>query len=327
MKGLLIALVVFGHIALPVQHGNTFLSTCFDLIYLFHMPLFVFISGLFAKGAYRNGSLNVNRIISFIVLGLAFQAALICINNSEFTFRHLLNFSSAPWYLISMATWYALTPVLSHLGITCGLVFSFFVSAAWGCIDLSDGLLALSRTMAFLPYFALGYYLTPDTLIKLRNKRWPLGAVIFAGAITWLRAIDPQAFSWFFPMVYGDNPYTGSLIEGLAQKGTAIALALIYSIAVLRLTPRRESLLTTWGRRSLQIYVLHRLIRAWMGYRTQFYELDMLLDPLASGLICIALSSITIWICALPIFEKPFSRIMSITWIPGRKAAGNQPTA
>ena len=62
LKGILIVLVVFGHMMHPVHNTNQALSTCFDLIYLFHMPLFVFLSGLFAKGAYRGGKLNVNRL-------------------------------------------------------------------------------------------------------------------------------------------------------------------------------------------------------------------------------------------------------------------------
>ena len=49
LKGMLIILVVFGHIAHPIHNDNAALSAAFDIIYLFHMPLFVLTSGLFAK--------------------------------------------------------------------------------------------------------------------------------------------------------------------------------------------------------------------------------------------------------------------------------------
>ena len=43
--------MVVGHVAHPVHNDNPAISCLFDVIYLFHMPLFVFVSGLFAKHA------------------------------------------------------------------------------------------------------------------------------------------------------------------------------------------------------------------------------------------------------------------------------------
>lgn len=103
IKGLLIILVVAGHMMYPIHNDNPTLSTTFDIIYLFHMPLFVFMSGLFAKSTYRNGSLNYDRIISFAVLGIAYQAALLAVSSKDITLASMLRFTSAPWYLIAMA--------------------------------------------------------------------------------------------------------------------------------------------------------------------------------------------------------------------------------
>ena len=49
IKGLLIILVVAGHMMQPIHNDNPTLSTTFDIIYLFHMPLFVFMSGLLPR--------------------------------------------------------------------------------------------------------------------------------------------------------------------------------------------------------------------------------------------------------------------------------------
>lgn len=149
IKGILIILVVLGHIAHPIHNENPVLSAVFDIIYLFHMPLFVFMSGLFAKGAYRGGKLNVDRILSFLVLGFGFQIALALVNGAALTPARILSFTSAPWYLVSMAWWYALTPALSHLGPQRGLALALAASLLWGMVDLSSGLLAISRTIAF----------------------------------------------------------------------------------------------------------------------------------------------------------------------------------
>lgn len=50
LKGILIVLVVVGHLLEPVAVSANMTTMQFvDFIYLFHMPLFIFVSGLFCK--------------------------------------------------------------------------------------------------------------------------------------------------------------------------------------------------------------------------------------------------------------------------------------
>ncbi|HJG37922.1 acyltransferase family protein [Enorma phocaeensis] len=335
IKGLLIILVVAGHFMHPVHNDNEVMSALFDIIYLFHMPLFIFLSGLFAKGAYREGRLNVNRIISFLVLGFAYQAALLAINGVlvEHPERMML-FTSAPWYLIGMAWWYLATPLLAHTAPPIGMLACLVAAMTGGMVDLSNGLLAVSRSLAFLPYFALGYYCSPDTLRKLADRRMLWLAVASAAGIAALRIVDPHAFDWFFQMVYGDNSYAlagsvmglarGSAVAGIAAKLVTIAIAVVFSLAVLKAVPREHSKLTTLGERTLQVYVLHRLLRAALTFRTPFYDLAILLDPLWGTAIILALSGGVVVLCALRLFTMPFSRLMAKEWLPGRLHEGNR---
>ena len=48
-RAFLIFLVVFGHLLQPYTSEDKFLSALYLLIYSFHMPTFLFISGYFAK--------------------------------------------------------------------------------------------------------------------------------------------------------------------------------------------------------------------------------------------------------------------------------------
>lgn len=329
IKGLLIILVVAGHFMHPVHNDNEVLSALFDVIYLFHMPLFIFLSGLFAKGAYRDGRLNWNRIISFAILGFIYQALLLAINGTLLEHpKRLLLFTSAPWYLIGMAWWYLATPLLARLAPPIGVLASIAVSMASGFIDLSNGLLAISRSLAFLPYFTLGYYLKPSSLKNLGKQRALWLAVAGAALIALLRAVDPHAFDWFFQMVYGDNPFesagavgvlpAGSPTAGAFAKLTTMCIAGVFALAVLKLIPRRRSRLTALGERTLQVYVLHRLIRAALTFRTPFYDLPVLLDPLWGSAIILALSSGVVALCALKVFTPPFTWLMAKRWLPER---------
>lgn len=266
IKGVLIILVVAGHFMHPVHNDNLALSAAFDVIYLFHMPLFVFVSGLFAKGAYREGHLNVNRMISFLVLGLAYQAAYLAISGS---------------------------------------------------------FLAISRSLAFLPFFSLGYYCTTEQLEHLSYRRGLWAAVVAAVCIALLRIADAHAYDWFFQMVYGDNPYRSGIASGVAARLTATAIAVLFSLATLKLVPKASSKLTVLGARTLQVYVLHRLIRAWLTFQTPFYHLPILLDPLIGSAIILALSGGITVLCSIPALTPPFDALMRMRWIPKRSAEGH----
>lgn len=319
LKGLLIILVVIGHFMHPVHNDNPVMSAGFDVIYLFYMPLFVFVSGLFAKGAYRDGKLNVNRIISYVVLGIAFQAALLVINGQNVFSLRLLRFSSAPWYFIAMAWWYACLPVLHELGARRGLVATSVLALLWGAVDLSGGFLAISRAIAFLPWFAAGYYLRPQSVIAFK-KRHPVllaGAVMLFMLIVVARCLDPHSLDFFFQRVYGDTPYMHGVVRGMLEKLVASAIALICSLAVLKLLPEHAPRLEALGRRTLQVYVLHRLVRAALTFRIPLYKQPVMLDPLLGTIIVLACSAVVIVVCAaLPVSDW-FSRVVHHKWLSG----------
>lgn len=314
LKGLLIMLVVCGHMVHPVHNSNPMLSACFDVIYLFHMPMFVLISGLFAKSTYRGGRVNINRIISFAMLGLLFQGALLLVNGTPVTPLSLLRFPSAPWYLIAMAWWSSATPLLSKLGSIRGMAITLALSLLSGCIELEGGFLALGRTLAFAPWFVLGYYVSRTQLEHLRTRGFCWAAVAFASLIIAARIVDPHAYEAFIPMVYGDNPYEVTLIAGIASRITAMLVAAVCALAILKLTPSTSGKLTVLGCRTLQIYVLHRLIRAALTFRTGFYDQPILDEPIAGTIILLTLSAGVVYVTSWGALERPFNSLLTIAW-------------
>ena len=77
LKAVLIFLVVLGHFLLPI-HGKSVLVIIKRLIYVFHMPLFVFVSGYFSKKIYKDGQYNFKKILflikAYIIFVVAIQA-------------------------------------------------------------------------------------------------------------------------------------------------------------------------------------------------------------------------------------------------------------
>lgn len=263
----------------------------------------------------------MNRILSFALLAALYQFALMLINGASLTPGRFLRFTSAPWYLLAMAYWYAAAPMLMRLGWRRGMVLTLALSYASGLVDLSDGLLAISRSLAFLPWFAAGLYCPVERVVALRESRSrPVraglaAAVVLAVAIALARVLDAHAYDWFFQMVYGDNPYRALPLD-LLGKTVASAVALVFSTAVLRLVPSRRGWLTVLGERTLGIYVGHRLIRAWLTFRTTLYEQAVLLDPLWGTLIVLGLSAIIVAACSMPVLTDGLNRILRRRWLP-----------
>lgn len=55
LKGWLMILVVFGHAMQAVMPDGCFYNHLWNMIYSFHMPAFVTVSGYFAYRVHRNG--------------------------------------------------------------------------------------------------------------------------------------------------------------------------------------------------------------------------------------------------------------------------------
>ena len=116
-KGILITLVVIGHMLLPIQGTTRGVTNFFYMIYAFHMPVFVFISGLLAQRIYTRvpkPHFNWRRWCSTLWLYLLFQFILFFSEIPAYgrttRFPDFLHTSGAPWYLLALLLWYRMIP-------------------------------------------------------------------------------------------------------------------------------------------------------------------------------------------------------------------------
>lgn len=311
LKGILIFLVVLGHVLLPLQQLDPVISGAYELIFLFHMPLFVFVSGFFSKRTIdRSGRLRADRILTYAALGIAFNAALrMCsgtpVELDRDLFSLILKIPGAPWYLVSLATWQLLVPFFDRLKPVWGMVVAVCVSVVATTVVSPNDVLALSRTGHFLPFFFAGYYLRAGALQRLRAPR-VRGALIFVGigaAMCYL-AIRDQLVE-LFPLVYGNNSVQLRLSVSIPGYFLMAGFGVALSLGCIALAPSGEGKLSfvlfrplsALGRRTLQVYIAHRFVREAMSQST-FYDAVAGMDQLAlfsllvgiSVAICVVLS-------------------------------------
>jgi fucose 4-O-acetylase-like acetyltransferase len=56
-RGVGIILVVIGHTMSPVMTGNAVMEAAYQILYVFHMPLFFFLAGLVAQNLIGGGGI------------------------------------------------------------------------------------------------------------------------------------------------------------------------------------------------------------------------------------------------------------------------------
>ena len=166
LKLILIYLVILGHLIEPQIGTSPGLYRLYRFLYLFHMPLFAFLSGLFLRS--RNDCLRqLRRMLP--LYGLCQTAAVLLGQGAvrwDTPWWYL-------WYLLSLCFWLMAGALLLELRRGRWLVFGLSIAA--GCLV---GLVpwvgrgwSVSRTIVFFPWFWLGAILTPD--ISWRRLRLP----------------------------------------------------------------------------------------------------------------------------------------------------------
>ena len=181
-KGILITLVVIGHMLLPIQGTTRGVTNFFYMIYTFHMPAFVFISGLLAQRIYTRVPkryFNGRRWCSTLWLYLLFQFILFFSEIPAYgrttRFPDFLHTSGAPWYLLALLLWYLMISFFyAYRDFPYSLIAWILLTImslaggylASGALAGLGDFLALDRVIAFAPFFFAGYFVGPERLMR-----------------------------------------------------------------------------------------------------------------------------------------------------------------
>ena len=196
-KGILIILVVIGHFLLPVA-STRFTTNSLYLIYTFHMPCFIFISGYLAKGVYRDGKFRWDRLLRLAWLYFLFELGVHVTEGlleGHIGWRiDFLHESGAPWYLLALIFWYLLIPACFYMGKWISLLLALAVGLAGGYAGGLGDFLAADRVLAFAPFFYLGYFFSGENLRALCCGGRRLAAIALAAADSAraLGGLDPK---------------------------------------------------------------------------------------------------------------------------------------
>lgn len=260
LKGVLIIFVILGHwLEYGFVHETN--RVIFNYIYLFHMPLFILISGYFSKKTdfitFRRKILSLVEV--YLVVQLLYIASSIFLQGKSYNLSILYTPNAAAWYLFSLISWRTLLQFIPDKWLynKSFLYVSVILSIMSGYIPLSNNEFSLLRTLTFLPFFMLGFELKHNRIQKKYSPNWFnfFVLLLFLGVMILIGNKDLSV------ILYGKYPFYNQVFNPLIMMALRIVflvVAYIMSIKILLLhTYIHTSALEFIGKNSLIFYIYH----------------------------------------------------------------------
>lgn len=266
VKFILMIFVVVGHFAMEYARQLEDMWVLSFIIYTFHMPAFVFVSGLFSKSTVNSEKFPLKRIIPFVEMYLFMKITIYVINalTGRNTAFHLFREGGIPWYMLAVAIWYSATWVFKRFDKKYIFAFAFAAGCLIGYDSKVSDFLSLSRVITFYPFFLAGYYMDANRLLeKVDKKKTRIFSAVLLVAFVALIIIFRDDLHVYGTFLTARRPFTK--LEPVATYGGALRIGyyLITALVIfafISVCPTGETFFTKFGSRTLQVYALHRQI-------------------------------------------------------------------
>lgn len=286
-KMLLVTAVVVGH-ALVLIPPSDLSGRVYDAIYYVHIPAFVLITGYLSRSfewtRRHFRSLVTTLLVPYLVFEGLFALFRQEAGGEEPLERLWLDPHWPMWYLAVLMVWRLATPLLKRHWVAIPISLVISVLAPLVSIDVLD----LNRALALLPFFVLGLHFTGWELEQVRRRgAWVVGAVTVLG-LWWLAGGTDTWISteWLYQRSSYDD--LGATVPGaFVDRGLLLLIGVVSAFGVLTLVPHGRSWLTTAGRYSMIVYLLHGFVvkgATYAGYDEWLPD-----NPRAQVLITVAL--------------------------------------
>lgn len=283
VKALLILLVVIGHMTTDYVSDQGTVRWITLWIYSFHMPAFIFISGLMhkryiseekaAKGIRGETRLRWDKVWGFFfcAYGLKIFLQVTRTMMGQNPNWHWIAEPGIPWYLFVMAEYellfYFMRKIDDKVKPWIVILVAFAASAVVGYFPIIGDTFCLSRMINFLPIYAIGYYMDMKSALNWFSNKW---AACAGGVVVIISILVCKFSSWG---MYGWRKwFTGrrsyefleDFFKNAVQNGWWIRIlvwlvALILTFAIVAVIPDKDlGFITTVGARTIQVYFWHR---------------------------------------------------------------------
>ncbi|MCT9140582.1 acyltransferase family protein [Streptomyces violarus] len=322
-KYLAIVLVAMGHSWEPLRDGSRAASALYMVVYAFHMPAFIIVSGYFSR-TFDAGPGRIRRLITglavpYVVFETAYTLFTRWTDQEPDRPISLLDPLYLTWFLAALFIWRLTTPVWRHVRwpLPVALVIAMLATLSPSVGNDLD----LQRTLQFLPYFVLGLYLKPEHFRLVRRRKVRILAVpVFAAAVAvayW--AVPRMTGAWFYHRDSAEEldapPWSGPVMT-LVIFGCSMVLVACF----LSWVPGRRAWFTVLGAGTLYGYLLHGFVAQGSKF-WGWYEPAWVHQPLGQ-LVVTAVAAVVVTALCTPPVRRLFRWVMEpeMAWAFSRDA-------
>ncbi|WTF07415.1 acyltransferase family protein [Streptomyces sp. NBC_01613] len=323
-KYLAIVLVAMGHSWEPLKGDSRVLEGVYTVVYSFHMPAFIIISGYFSRSfdmrPDRLRRLVTGVLVPYVLFETAYSLFKRYGDHDPSMTVSLLDPWYLTWFLMALFIWRLTTPLWKSvrwpLPIALGVAMFGAVSP-----EIGDDL-DLQRVLQFLPYFVLGLCMKPEHFQMVRTRRMRILSVpvVAAALVFGWWAVPRMNTAWFYHRDAAQElaaPWWTGPVMVLALFGCSLLLTACFFAWV----PRRRMWFTALGAGTLYGYLLHGFVVK-AGDFYGWFDHGWMRKPLGEIAVTVAAAAIVTVLCTPPV-QRVFKFAMEpeMKWAFKRDAA------
>lgn len=260
-KFFLILLVVFGHSLTNLKSDMPVIYSLYTFIFIFHMPAFILISGFFSKHFNKQGYVKnafKKTIIPYTIFQIIYSYFYYVTGYTKVLKIDLVSPHWTLWFLVSILFWKLMIIPFSKLG-KFGFPVAVLIGVCAGFFDTIGTDFSASRTLAFFPFFYLGYLLKKEQFTTFLT-RTPIrigGIAVLTGVFLACHFIFPKDLQDWVLYDSSYQTFGQTAAQGSLTRLAVYGVALLTIFAFMSLIPKKRFSFTALGKNTLYIYLLH----------------------------------------------------------------------
>ncbi|WP_327175821.1 acyltransferase family protein [Streptomyces sp. NBC_01335] len=303
-KYLAIVLVAVAHAWEPLMGDSRAARALYMIIYTFHMPAFILVSGYFSR-SFDASPARMKRLVTGVVVPyVVFETAYSLFRRYAGGEPHapitLLDPLFLTWFLAALLIWRLTTPLWRTLRhpLPVALAVAALASVCPGIGDDLD----LQRVLQFLPFFVLGVMARPEHFAWVRRRQVRLLSLpLFAGALGFAYVVAPHMqLGWFYRSDSAQElgaPWWSGVMMTLLMFGCALLL----TVGFLSWVPSRTTWFTVLGGGTICGYLLHGFLIRGAEYAGLIDENAWLSGPVGLVVVSVVAAAAVTLLCTPPV--------------------------
>lgn len=272
LRFLLIVTVFVSNAIEPLIQSDPGLKALFIWIFTFHMPLFVGVTGYFARHNLKGHA--GNKVLRQIALQyLIFQSMYLLFDYWIFKVPGITHNFFVPylliWFLMGHLIWRLVMRLFIHWNIRYPVLLSLAIGLLVGFLPLDGAWFALSRSFVYLPFFIIGYSWNFTAIFQsIRSWIRPVGLMV-STALLIIIYIGGQEINpvWLMNnMTYHELGWSHAGLNPLFIRLCIYGVEFIAAASFLAWVPQRICAITDLGKRTLYVFLIHGFIIRYAVY-------------------------------------------------------------